>query len=68
MNPYQLRSDTVLDEDGKRHTTYGIEYRPANVSVKDVFLDKEKAAAFVAKCNALDLSPIHLYDVIEDAL
>ena len=36
--------------------------------VPDVFIDKSEARAFTERLNTLQVSPIHLIDVIEDAL
>ena len=35
-------------------------------SIRDITSDKEKLARLVDECNRLELSPIHLRDVIED--
>lgn len=35
-------------------------------SIRDITADKEKLAHLVDECNRLELSPIHLRDVIED--
>lgn len=58
----------TIDEYGKSRTVYGIELPDVNISIKDVFCKKEEAETFIEKCNRLDLSPIHLYDVIDDSL
>ena len=68
MNKYTLRSDTVLDDQGARHTVYGINVPPENMAVRDVFYRKTEAKAFIKKCNELDLSPLHLPDVLDDIL
>ena len=34
----------------------------------DVFIDESEARAFTERLNTLQVSPIHLIDVIEDAL
>lgn len=68
MKTYRLRSDTTIDEYGKSRTVYGIELPDVNISIKDVFCRREEAETFIEKCNRLDLSPIHLYDVIDDSL
>lgn len=68
MKTYRLRSDTTIDEYGKSRTVYGIELPDVNISIKDVFCKREEAETFIEKCNRLDLSPIHLYDVIDDSL
>ena len=68
MKTYQLRSDTIVDDDGVSHTVYGIDLPSENISVKDVFYDRKEAEAFIKTCNRLNLSPLHLHDVIEDVL
>ena len=68
---YRVHTDIVFDELGKSHTAYGIELLLGEnnaVLVKDVFFDRDKAYTLVALCNNLALSPIHLMDVIEDAI
>lgn len=37
-------------------------------SVRDITSEREKLSELVEKCNLLELSPIHLDDVIEDFL
>lgn len=37
-------------------------------SVRDITSEQERLAELVRKCNLLELSPIHLDDVIEDFL
>ena len=36
--------------------------------IPDIFLQEEQADAFVEQINALQLSPVHLMDVIMDTL
>ena len=38
------------------------------IRIDDIFLDYTQATAFAEKLNRLNLSPIHLRDVIEDIL
>lgn len=68
MKTYQLRSDTTIDDEGISHTVYGIDLPSENISVKDVFCNRKEAEAFIKLCNDLDLSPLHLHDVIQDVL
>ena len=35
-------------------------------SIRDVTPNKEKMERLVSACNKLELSPIHIYDVIDD--
>lgn len=60
-----------------RRITYGIAaYSSAEAdgtatviaSVHDITNDKEKLSKLVDTCNRLELSVIHLYDVVEDFL
>lgn len=68
MNKYTLRSDQVLDDQGKSHTVYGVNVPTEQIAVRDLFYHKAEAKAFIKKCNDLDLSPLHLTDVIDDIL
>lgn len=68
---YKLREDVVFDEDNKGHTVYGIDlFKNGAIarSVPDVFSDKSSAESLVSLCNSCKLSPLHLMDVIEDAI
>ena len=68
---YQLREDTVLDQKGERLTAYGIDLYAKNKrlsSYPELFFTREQAEGFVEICNASDLSPAHVPDVIEDFL
>ena len=51
---------------------YGIQICDASdkivATVWDISADRERLSELVQKCNLLELSPIHLYDVIEDFL
>ncbi len=68
MNKYYMRSDTILDDEGVSHTVYGIELPNKNISIKNIFINRKEAEDFVKLCNDLDLSYIHLEDVIQDVL
>ena len=55
--------------DGETHIGYGIGYTQNSVlSFEDLTLNRTDAAKLVTLCNELDLSPIHLNDVVEDFL
>lgn len=68
MKKYQLRTDENVDEENITHTVYGIELPSEGISVKDVFCNRKEAESFIKLCNDLDLSPLHLHDVVQDAL
>lgn len=63
---YQINQAVVFDESGEQHETYGLIYN--NTVINDISTDKEKVERLVALCNELELSPIHIYDVIDDFL
>lgn len=63
---YTLNQSTVTDEDEGLHITYGISHN--DTMIKDVSIDKVKVEKLITLCNELDLSPIHIYDVVEDFL
>ena len=60
--------DENIDEENITRTVYGIDLPSENISVKDVFCNRKEAEAFIKLCNDLDLSPLHLHDVIQDVL
>lgn len=37
-------------------------------TVHDVFLNESRAREFAEQCNELGLSPVHIYDVVQDAI
>lgn len=65
---YKLRIDKVQDEQRRTHTVYGIDVFECIQSAPDIFTDGQRAKQLVSLCNRLQLAPIHLHDVIEDAL
>lgn len=69
--------EEVYTVNGVSRTSYGIAaYSDADVdgtvtvvaSVRDITSCREKVDGLVELCNRLELSPIHLTDVIEDIL
>ena len=68
---YQLREDTVFGQNGERLSVYGIDVYAQNQilsSYPELFFTREQGEGFVELCNASDLSPVHLPDVMEDFL
>lgn len=71
---YTVKESLYREEVGS-FTAYGIgvcENNPCKREtleyIPDVFLDKQKAERFVVMCNRLQLDPLHLLDVVEDAI
>lgn len=71
---YRVREDSVPDETGVLHTVYGIEVLtqkgdllPA-YTLPDLFDRFDRANELARLCTKLELEPIHLFDVAEDAL
>ncbi len=67
----------IYELNGKSRISYGIAvYADAKsdgtativASARDLTSDKSKINSLVDKCNRLELSPIHFYDVVEDFL
>lgn len=72
---YRIRNDVIFDENDEKITVYGIDVLETThneektiKSVPDVFCSKSKAVTFIKLCNRLNLSPIHIMDVIDDIL
>ena len=69
---YCLRRDVILREDGVLYIAYGLDAVDADGrilrSVPDLLLDRHRVMDLIDRCNALELSLIHLDDVIEDLL
>lgn len=69
---YCLRRDVILREDGVLYIAYGLDAVDADGrilrSVPDLLLDRWRVMDLIDRCNALELSLIHLDDVIEDLL
>ena len=70
---YRICTDLHIDEDDHTVTVYGIEVleEGANtplMSLRDVFTREDQAVELVELCNRLELDPIHLSAVVEDAL
>ena len=64
---YKIREDIVYDERGKPHNVYGITL-DGSLSIPDIFTSRPAAEEFIKLCNRLDLSPEHVYEVIDDIL
>ncbi len=60
----RLSEDTVVD-------TYGLDIIRDGAKVKsyyDIFLDRKKVEELVKMCNELDVSPLHIPEILEDIL
>ena len=70
---YRICTDACIDEDNTAVTVYGIEVFEEGtdtplISMRDLFTRQSQAAELVGLCNQLELDPIHLPAVVEDAL
>ena len=68
---YEMIQENLTDSDLGSYVAYGIAVMRGEERVRmvsDVFLDRAKAAEFVELCNRLELDPVHLDDVIADAI
>lgn len=72
---YMLNKNISKTEDGEKYVSYGIEawviknvkYQLA-LYVPDLFLEYDRARKFVNLCNLLQISLVHILDIIEDEL
>ena len=69
---YRLRENHCTDEDGTPVTVSGIEVFEDRstapiLSYSDLFTRRDQAEELIGLCNRLDLDPVHLNDVVEDA-
>ena len=67
---YQMREDTFCNENNNFYIGYGIDVfgEKKSFAIKDITTNKEALKSLIEKCNRLELSEIHIYDVIEDFL
>lgn len=65
---YQLTVSHMISDDNISYTSYGI-YVPENgITIKDISVNKNLVSDLVNKINRLNLSTVHIYDVVEDFL
>ena len=69
---YRMKEGILQDEQGIARKVYGIEAvdEAGNIlfSFPDVFFDYEKAEVFVHLCNEQQVEPVHIHDVISNAI
>ena len=68
---YCTEEKSFTTDDGIPYTAYNVIIKNGDIIVtrfSDVFLNKEAASHFVEMCNRLSLDPLHVADVIDDAI
>lgn len=73
MYIYKVVEENLQNCEFGSYIAYGIAvcFKSTNIiliSISDVFLEKEKAEKLVELCNKNNLEPIHLREVVEDAV
>ncbi|MGO5060885.1 DUF6514 family protein [Lawsonibacter sp. LCP25S3_F5] len=75
MIEYRSVPEQCFDPDLGNYSAYGIcacqveQNRTTEIlAIHDVFLNAADALSFVRRCNWLELSPVSLWDVIQDTL
>ena len=75
MYQYRFIKEEQYNQEHGVYTAYGIcwyelaqHVMRETIYLPDVFLSKTVAERFVALCNELELSLVHLYDAVQDAL
>lgn len=61
---WEIVSETRFTDYYKPYTAFGIKNN--DIKISDIFVEEGEAARFVEKINRLDVSVIHIYDVLED--
>ena len=64
---YTMFEESISNPELGRYAAYGIK-AVSETSVSDVSLSRPDLSALVQQCNELQLSPLHLSDVIDDYL
>ena len=71
---YFVFQESHSSPENREHATYGVKVAPDGDrsaccdSISDVSLSEPALSELVRLCNELELSPIHLRDVVEDFL
>lgn len=75
MIEYRSVPEQCFDPDLGNYSAYGVfacqveQNRTTEIlAIHDVFLNAADALSFVRRCNRLELSPVSLWDVIQDTL
>lgn len=73
MVTYKVIKENLQSCEFGRYVSYGIcvyseEARMILKSISDIFFEKDKAEQLAVLCNENRLDPIHLSEVIEDAI
>lgn len=63
---YQLYEAIYTNEDNISYVGYGIRETKSYITIKDITGDRQEIEKLIEKMNRLDLSVIHMRDVIED--
>ncbi len=65
---YKCIEQKLFDENIGNYITYGIEITEANKIIDDVSCNKDKTNKIIKLLNKHQVSPIHLYEIIEDLI
>lgn len=75
MIEFYAAEELLYSEEIGSFTAYGIGACEKNecekkklIYISNIFLEKQKAEQLAAMCNRLQLSPLHLRNVVEDAV
>ena len=58
--------ESIISAEDKTVKTYGLKY--GSVKIEDISTDEREVAKLIASLNRLDVSPVHIYDIIDDFL
>lgn len=63
---YTINESKITNEENETILSYGISF--GKTHIKDISVNKSKIKTLVNLCNKNNLSPIHIYDVVDDFL
>ncbi len=65
---YKCIEQELFNESIGNYITYGIEITEGNKIINDVDCNRERACKIIDLLNQYQVSPIHIYDIIEDLI
>ena len=56
--------ESIISAEDKTVKTYGLKY--GSVKIEDISTDEREVVKLIESLNKLDVSPVHIYDIIDD--
>lgn len=70
MDFYFINEERIFEPDTGQRKSFGISYvyNGQSIIIPDIFTNKKDAEEVVEKFNRLDVSVVHIMDILEDLL